>query len=199
MLVEVVCCALHHVLSASGSWMVLGGPWNIQRRSRRQAALPSTSSPTQSHHVPPTCPSLLHQSTPQMLSRPMGTSLGWLWVRKQRPTCISLGSSRTRATDHPSSALLKASFPYTWPTHQRQSTMPTHTMSKNANPLAINLLEILKHRLRQFLRDIAIHLIPLLRPRRFGGVDIEARAAAEVVGLIFALNFKATWSPFISA
>ena len=69
--------------------------------------------------------------------------------------------------------------------------MPAHTMPKDTNPLAIHLLEVLKHRLRQLGRDVAIHLIPF-RPRLFCRIDVEACAGAEVVGVIFALDFESS-------
>ena len=69
--------------------------------------------------------------------------------------------------------------------------MPTHAMSKNADPLAINFFEIFEYSLWQLGCDIAVHPVPL-RPRLFGGIDIESCAAAEVVRVIFARNFETT-------
>lgn len=70
--------------------------------------------------------------------------------------------------------------------------MPTHTMSKDADPFTINLFKVLKHSLRQFLRDVAVHLIAL-RPRRLSSVNVEACAAAKVIGVVFAFNLEATY------
>lgn len=75
-------------------------------------------------------------------------------------------------------------------THQRQSPMPAHTMPRNAHPTWIQLLETLKQRLRQFLRDVAVHLIPL-PPRVLRRVDVEPRPAAEIVLVVFALDVQA--------
>ena len=69
--------------------------------------------------------------------------------------------------------------------------MPTHTMSKNANPTPIHLLEVLKNSLRQFGRDIAVHFVSF-RPRFLGSVDVEASPAAEIEGVVFALDFQTT-------
>lgn len=77
-------------------------------------------------------------------------------------------------------------------THQTQRSMPTHTMSENAYPLPIHLLEIVKNGLRQLRRDVGVHLISL-RPRQFGSIDVEASAGAKVIVVIFALDFEATW------
>ena len=76
-------------------------------------------------------------------------------------------------------------------TNQSQSSMPTHAMSKNADSLAIDLFKILEYGLWQFGCDVAVHLISL-RPRLFSGINIESCAAAEVVGVVFALDLETT-------
>ena len=68
--------------------------------------------------------------------------------------------------------------------------MPTHTMSKDTNPLPINLLKVLEDRLRQLGRDVAIHLIPFT-PRFLRSIKVKACAGAEVVGVVFASDLQA--------
>ena len=69
--------------------------------------------------------------------------------------------------------------------------MSTHTVSENAHPLTINLFVILKHRLWQLGRDIAVHFIAF-RPWFFGGIDVETGTGAKIIGVVFALDFEAT-------
>ena len=66
--------------------------------------------------------------------------------------------------------------------------MSTHTVPKDTDPLAIDLLEILEDGLGELGRDVAVHLIPLV-PRRLGSIEIEAGAGAEIICIILALEF----------
>lgn len=66
--------------------------------------------------------------------------------------------------------------------------MSTHTMPKDTDSLAIDLLEILEDGVGELGRDVAVHLIPLV-PRRLGSVEIEAGAGAEIVCIILPLDF----------
>lgn len=70
--------------------------------------------------------------------------------------------------------------------------MPAHTVSKDADSFRVDLLELVKHGLGQFCRDVAGHLVALV-PRGFGRVDVEARAAAEIEGFVFALDLQTTY------
>lgn len=69
--------------------------------------------------------------------------------------------------------------------------MSTHTVPKDTNPRPIDLLESVKDRLGELLRDVAVHFVAL-GPRFLGRVDVEAGAGAEVVGVVFALDFQST-------
>ena len=71
--------------------------------------------------------------------------------------------------------------------------MTAHTVSHNANSLAINLIEIVKDGFRQLGRDVAVHFVSL-GPGIFDGVNVEAGARAEVVGVVFGLDFEGAGS-----
>lgn len=62
-------------------------------------------------------------------------------------------------------------------------------MTENAHPFPIHLLEVFEHGPGQLRRDVAVHVIPLV-PGRFGRVEIEARAGAEIVRVVFALDLQ---------
>lgn len=68
--------------------------------------------------------------------------------------------------------------------------MATHAMPKDTNPRTINLLEIVEDGLGKLGRDVAVHVVAL-RPGFLGRVDVEAGAGAEIVGVVFALDFQA--------
>lgn len=58
--------------------------------------------------------------------------------------------------------------------------MSTHTMSRNADPRRIEFLgKRRKHRLRQFLRHVGVHVVPFII-WRLCGVDVEPRAGTKV-------------------
>lgn len=78
--------------------------------------------------------------------------------------------------------------------HQSQSAVPAHTVSEDADPLRIHLFEVVENGLGQLRGDVAVHFVSLV-PRGFGRVDVEARAASEIEGVVFALDFQATWNP----
>lgn len=68
--------------------------------------------------------------------------------------------------------------------------MPTHTMTGNTHPPSIQLGERRKDSLGQFLGDVRVHVIAIV----VGGlcrVDVEARASAEVIRVVFALDVEA--------
>ena len=77
-------------------------------------------------------------------------------------------------------------------THQCQSSMSAHTVSKNTDPFFINLLERRKHRIGQLGRDVAVHFVTF-GPRFSRCVDVEAGARTKVVRIIFALDFETAW------
>ena len=73
--------------------------------------------------------------------------------------------------------------------HQSQSAVPAHAVPEDTDALRIHLFEVVEDSPGQFRVDVAVHLIPLV-PWRFGRVDVESRAAAEVVGVVFALDLE---------
>lgn len=69
--------------------------------------------------------------------------------------------------------------------------MPTHTMPCNTHTTTIQLLrERREDSLGQFLSDVTVHVVPGV-VGSFRGVDVEACAGAEVVGLVFAFDVEA--------
>lgn len=72
--------------------------------------------------------------------------------------------------------------------------MSPHTMPRNADPARIQLLKLGEQRLRQLLRDIAVHLISLT-PRLPRRIDVEARAGPEIVAFVFAFDLQAPCHP----
>jgi hypothetical protein len=65
-------------------------------------------------------------------------------------------------------------------TYKSQSTMSTHTMSRNAHARRIELfLKRFEDCRGQFLRDVAVHLVALV-VRRVGRIDVESSSRAEV-------------------
>lgn len=68
--------------------------------------------------------------------------------------------------------------------------MPTHTMTGNTHPPRIQLGKRCKDRLGQFLGDVRVHVVAIV-VGRLCGVDVEARAGAEVVCVVFALDVEA--------
>ena len=70
--------------------------------------------------------------------------------------------------------------------------MTTHAVTENTHTAAIQLLEFREKCFRKFIGDIAVHVIALA-PWFLGSVDIETCARAEVIGVVFALDFEATW------
>ena len=75
-------------------------------------------------------------------------------------------------------------------THQRQSPMPAHTMTENANALHIHhLSKGVEHGRRQLLRHVAVHpVVPV--PGRVRGVEVETGAGAEIKGVVFAFDVE---------
>ena len=67
--------------------------------------------------------------------------------------------------------------------------MPAHAVTEDTHSLRIHLFETVENGLWQFRRDVAVHFISLV-PRGFRSVDVETRAASEVVGVVFALDFE---------
>ena len=75
-------------------------------------------------------------------------------------------------------------------TYNSKSTMPTHTMTGNTHPPSIQLGKRRKDSLGQFLGDVRVHVVAIV-VGRLCGVDVEARAGAEVVCVVFALDVEA--------
>lgn len=68
--------------------------------------------------------------------------------------------------------------------------MPAHTVSEDTDSRPIDLLEVVEDGFGELGRDVAVHVVAF-GPRFFGGVDVEAGARAEVVGVVFALDSEA--------
>jgi hypothetical protein len=63
-------------------------------------------------------------------------------------------------------------------------------MPRNTHTTTIQLLrERREDSLGQFFSDVAVHVVPGV-VGSFGGVDVEACARAEVVGVVFALDVE---------
>ena len=71
--------------------------------------------------------------------------------------------------------------------HQSQSAVSAHAVPEDTDAVRIHLFEIVENGLGQFRVDVAVHFIPFV-PWGFGRVDVESRAAAEIVGVVFALD-----------
>ena len=67
--------------------------------------------------------------------------------------------------------------------------MPAHTVPGNAHAALIQLSKGLEERFGQLVGDVAVHAV-VCGPGIAGGVDVEAGAAAEVVGVVFALDLE---------
>lgn len=65
-------------------------------------------------------------------------------------------------------------------------------MAEDTDPLAVHPLEVLEDGLGQLGRDVAVHLVAFI-PGGFGGVEVEAGAGAEVVGVVFTFDFEPTY------
>ena len=73
--------------------------------------------------------------------------------------------------------------------HQSQSAVPAHAVPEDTDALRIHLVEVVEDGPGQFRVDVAVHLIPFV-PWGFGRVNVESRAAAEIVGVVFALDLE---------
>ena len=69
--------------------------------------------------------------------------------------------------------------------------MPTHTMPRDAHTVTIQLLrERREDRRGQLLSDVAVHVVSGV-VGSLRGIDVEARAGAKVVGIVFAFDVEA--------
>ena len=73
--------------------------------------------------------------------------------------------------------------------HESQSAVPAHAVPEDADAIRVHLLEVVEDGAGQFRVDVAVHLVPFV-PRGSGRVDVESRAAAEIVGVVFALDLE---------
>ena len=67
--------------------------------------------------------------------------------------------------------------------------MAAHAVARYADSAAVELGEGFKECIGKLGGYVAVHFVAF-GPRLFCGVDIEACATAEVVGVVFALDFK---------
>ena len=75
--------------------------------------------------------------------------------------------------------------------HASQSAVAAHAVSKDADALPIYLCEVFENGEGELRGDVAVHSVPFV-PGGLGRVDVEAGAAAKVVGVVFALDFQTT-------
>lgn len=68
---------------------------------------------------------------------------------------------------------------------QRQRTVSTHRVARDGNAARIQLLEVVKDGLGQFLGQVRLHLVVLL-PWVADGVNVKRRRATKVVAVVFA-------------
>lgn len=76
-------------------------------------------------------------------------------------------------------------------TYQRQSTMPSHTVTGDADTTRIQLREGRKDRLWKLLGHIAIHIVATV-VRRLCGINVETGASSKVIRVIFSLDVQPT-------
>ena len=69
--------------------------------------------------------------------------------------------------------------------------MAPHAVAEDADAVRVHLLEVFEDGPRQLRRDVAVHFVSLA-PRGLCRVDVETRAAAEVVRVVFALDLEAS-------
>lgn len=67
--------------------------------------------------------------------------------------------------------------------------MPPHAMPKDADSPRVNLLKGREDSLRQLGGDVAVHAVAI-GPGLLRRVNVEARAGAEVVGVVFAWDLE---------
>lgn len=70
--------------------------------------------------------------------------------------------------------------------------MAAHAVARDADTGRVELREVVKDRLGQLLRDIAVHLVSLV-VGGLGRVDVEARAGAKVPRVILAFDVQSTY------
>ncbi len=70
--------------------------------------------------------------------------------------------------------------------------MPAHAMAEDTDAVCVHLLEVVEDGPGELRGDVAVHFVAFA-PGRFGRVDVEAGAAAEVVGVVFALDVETAW------
>ena len=69
--------------------------------------------------------------------------------------------------------------------------MPAHAVPENADAVRIHLLEVVEDGFGELRGDVAVHFVSFV-PGGVGRVDVEAGAAAEIVGVVFALDLETT-------
>lgn len=72
------------------------------------------------------------------------------------------------------------------PQVQRQRPVPAHRVPRDADPLTVKIrpeLGVGKEEGREFRREVRLHLVRI-RVRRDGGVEVEGRGFAKVVGVV---------------
>ena len=157
----------------------------------------TTSSPAPSHHARPIWISLPRRNSLRMPSGPIGNCSGWRSARTRTRTCICPDSSGTiwgggnQYDQQNAQYSLSHKRRRKCASHQSQSAVPAHTVPEDAHPLRIHLLEVVENGLGQLRGDVAVHFVSLI-PGGFRRVDVEARAAAEIKGVVFALDFETT-------
>ena len=67
--------------------------------------------------------------------------------------------------------------------------MAAHAVACDANSIGVYLVEGGKHCLREFLRDVGVHIV-VGGPGVDGGVDVESSSVAKVPVVVFAFDSK---------
>lgn len=75
-------------------------------------------------------------------------------------------------------------------THQGKRAVAAHAMAGDANPAGVQLGEGGEDGLGKLVGDVGVHVVAVV-VGGFGGVDVEAGAATEVVGVVFAGDVQA--------
>lgn len=74
-------------------------------------------------------------------------------------------------------------------TYQRQSTVATHAVARDANSLGVNLGKLAEHQSRELLIDVGIHIVAFAV--RFScSVHVETCPCTKVPGIVFTWNIE---------
>lgn len=72
--------------------------------------------------------------------------------------------------------------------------MAAHAVASDADPTAVQDLEVCEQCLGKLLSDVSVHVVALV-VRGPGCINVETGTAAEIVGIVFALDTEPTCVP----